>query len=39
VALVPNGLTAFRFADAHNYDVYSLVRAAAEVEPIPSLSE
>lgn len=39
VALVPNGLTAFRFADAHNYDVYSLVRAAAEVEPIPGLSE
>ncbi|MGD8585857.1 MAG: hypothetical protein PVJ75_10945, partial [Chloroflexota bacterium] len=35
VALVPNGLTAFRFADAHNYDVYSMVRAAAELEPIP----
>ena len=36
VALVPNGLTAFRFADAHNYDVYSLVRAAAEIEPLPT---
>jgi CubicO group peptidase (beta-lactamase class C family) len=39
VALVPNGLTAFRFADAHNYDVYSMVRAAAEAEPIPGPSE
>jgi len=35
VALAPNGLTAFRFADAHNYDVPSLVRTAAELEPFP----
>jgi hypothetical protein len=36
VALVPNGVTAFRFADAHNYDVLSLVQAAAELAPFPS---
>jgi hypothetical protein len=35
VALVPNGLTAFRFADAHNYDVYSMVQAATAVAPVP----
>ena len=36
VVLNPNGLTAFRFSDAHNYDVASMVRAAAELEPFSS---
>jgi hypothetical protein len=34
VAIVPNGLTAFRLTDVHNYDVTSMVRATAEVEPL-----
>jgi hypothetical protein len=34
VALAPNGLTAFRFADVYNYDVASMVRAAMEVDPL-----
>ena len=36
VVLNPNGLTTFRFSDGHNYDVPSMVRAAAELEPFPS---
>lgn len=39
VALAPNGLATFRFSDAHNYDVASMVRAAAESEPFPSQAD
>ncbi|UCG26218.1 MAG: serine hydrolase [Chloroflexota bacterium] len=39
VVLNPNGLTAFRFSDAHNYDVASKVRTAAGIEPFPTLTE
>jgi hypothetical protein len=33
VLLLPNGLTAFRFADAGNYDVDALGDAAAMIRP------
>jgi len=33
VVLMPNGLTAFRFADADNYDVEALVDVAANIRP------
>lgn len=33
VALMPNGMTAFRFADAHIYGVDSMVRVAAAMRP------
>jgi CubicO group peptidase (beta-lactamase class C family) len=33
VALMPNGITAFRFADAHIYGVDSMVRVAAGIRP------
>jgi hypothetical protein len=33
VVLMPNGLTAFRFADAENYDVEALARVAERVQP------
>ena len=33
VLLLPNGMTAFRFADAGNYDVEALSDVAAQVRP------
>ena len=33
VVLNPNGVTTFRFSDAHNYNVDPLVRVADAVEP------
>lgn len=33
VTLLPNGLTAMRFADAGNYDIEALVRVAERIQP------
>ena len=33
VALLPNGLSAFRFSDAHNYDVDSMILAGESLKP------
>ena len=33
VLLLPNGVTAFRFADAENYDVEALADAARQLRP------
>jgi CubicO group peptidase (beta-lactamase class C family) len=33
VALIPNGITAFRFADAHIYGIDSMVRVAEGIRP------
>jgi CubicO group peptidase (beta-lactamase class C family) len=34
VVLMPNGITAVRFADGHNYEIESLVLAAEYLEPL-----
>lgn len=38
VMLLPNGVSAFRFADGHNYDVDTMVLAGAAVRPFPCSS-
>jgi Beta-lactamase len=35
VVLLPNGISAFRFADGHHYDVDTMVLAAEAVRPFP----
>jgi len=35
VALLPNGMTAFRFADAHVYGIESMVKVADGIDPFP----
>ena len=35
VALLPNGMTAFRFADAYAYGIESMVRVADGIDPFP----
>ena len=35
VMLLPNGISAFRFADGHHYDVDSMVLAGEAVRPFP----
>jgi hypothetical protein len=35
VVLLPNGISAFRFADSHNYDVDTLVLAGEALRPFP----
>jgi len=35
VVLLPNGITAFRFADGHHYDVDTMVLAGETVRPFP----
>jgi hypothetical protein len=35
VVLLPNGISAFRFADGHNYDVDTIVRAGETLRPFP----
>lgn len=36
VVLTPNGVTSFRFADAHVYGVESMVKVAASIRPFPT---
>jgi hypothetical protein len=36
VAVMPNGVTAFRLADGHNYDVAAMVRVGEAVRPFPA---
>jgi hypothetical protein len=38
VVLLPNGLSAFRFADGHNYDVDMMVLAGEAIRPFPGPS-
>jgi hypothetical protein len=38
VVLLPNGISAFRVADGHNYDVDSMVLAGEALRPFPCLS-
>jgi hypothetical protein len=35
VVLLPNGISAFRFADGHHYDVDTMVLAAEAIRPFP----